>query len=154
MRSALISTLALIMIVGSLSGCGGKKPLFQSRITFTVTPDPGINNEQPFYVVIREVNKKSFLIEDYNEIADLVYADPPDESLLGWQAILPGKKEEMKVETPNDSDIAIYALFTRPAGNWKIMVTRPLGSKYDIAVQDTGMIHAKGGFWAWLKGLF
>ena len=153
LRIAILSTLALMMIGGSLSGCGGK-PLLQSRVTFSITPDPGINNGQPLYVLIRKVNKKNFLIQDYDEIADLVYADPPDESLLGWQAILPGKKEEIKIETPNESDIGIYALFTRPDENWKLMIQRPLGSKYDIIVQDTGMKWAKGGFWAWLKGLF
>lgn len=154
LRIALVSTLALIMVAGCLCGCGGKKALSHSRVTFTVTPEPGINDAQPFYVVIREVNKKSFLMENYDKIADSVYADPPDKSLLGSQVILPGKTEVIKVAIPSESDIGIYALFTRPGENWKIMITKPLGSKYDIVVQNTGMEHAKGGFWAWLKGLF
>jgi len=106
--------------------------------------------------VIRDVNKKSFLIEDYDEIADLVYTDPPEESLLSWHVVLPGRKKEITVEVPGKSDIGIYGMFTQPGENWKIMFERPLESEYEIIIQDNSLQYKKekNGFWKWLLGIF
>ena len=155
LKITILSTLVLLLIAGSLCGCGGKKPLLQKHVTFRITPDADINNAQPVYLVIRKVNKTSFLVEDYDEVAKLVYADPPDDSLLAWKALLPGKKEEIKVAIPSESDVGIYGMFTQPDENWKIMIKSPLGSEYDIMIQDNRLKYrGKGGFWTWLKGIF
>lgn len=133
LKASTVSTLVLLLIMGSLCGCAGK------GITFRIMPDESTNNGQPLYIVIREVNKKSFLIEDYEEIADLLHADPPDESLLAWHVVLPGKKEKIKVERPIKSDVGIYGMFTRPEENWKIMLERPLRPKYEIIIRDNSL---------------
>ena len=148
MKVGTVSTVALLLIIGSLAGCAGK------RITFRIVPDERANNAQPLCVVIREVNKKSFLIEDYDKIADLVYTDPPDESVLAWHVVLPGKKEAIKVKRPGDVDVGIYAMFTSPEEEWKIMLEQPLGSKYELIIQDNSLRYRKRGFWTWLRGIF
>ena len=152
----MVSILVLLLIMGSLCGCAGNKIMLQKKITFSIMPDESSNNKRPLYVVIRKVNKKSFLIEDYDEIADLVYIDPPDESLLAWHVILPGKKEDIKVEIPGKTDVGIYAMFTQPEENWKIMLERPFWEEYEIIIQDNqiGYRKVKNGFWVWLKGIF
>jgi hypothetical protein len=151
-----IGTLAMLLIMVSICGCAGNMPLLQKKITFCIKPDKSANNAQPLYIVIRDVNKKNFLIEDYDEIDDLLYADPPDESLLTWHVVLPGRKEEITVEVSRKSDVGIYGMFTQPEKNWKIMFERPLESEYEIIIQDNNLKYEKekNAFWKWLMRLF
>jgi len=99
----------------------------------------------------RQIGMLRFLLESYDEIAGMVYSDPPDESLLAWHPLLPGKKDKIKVEKPKKNDVAVYALFTQPGDGWKIMLKNPLGSKYDINVQNGSLTYRKAGFWAKLR---
>ncbi|MCJ7618492.1 MAG: hypothetical protein MUO43_18370 [Desulfobacterales bacterium] len=156
MKVRTLCTLVMLLIMLSIFGCAGNKPLLQQKITFWIKPDKSVNNAQPLYIVIRDVNKKSFLIEDYDEIADLVYTDSPDESLLTWHLVIPGRKEEITVEVPGKSDLGFYAMFTQPEENWKIMFERPLESEYEIIIQDNSLKYKKEkkGFWKWLLGIF
>ena len=151
-----LGTLIVLLIMVSIFGCAGNKPLLQKKVTFCINPDKSANNSQPLYIVIRDISKKSFLIEEYNEIADLVYTDPPSESLLTWHVVIPGRKEEITVEVPGKSDIGIYAMFTQPEENWKIMFERPLESEYEIIIQDNSLKYKKekNGFWKWLLEIF
>jgi len=151
-----LGTLVMLLIMLSIFACAGNKPLLQKKITFCIKPDKSANNAQPLYIVIRDVNKKNFLIEDYDEIANLVYTDPPDKSLLIWHVVLPGRKKEITVEVPGKSDVGIYGMFTQPEENWKIMLERPLGSEYEIIIQDNSLKYKKEktGFWKWLIGIF
>ena len=146
-----VFSLVFLLILGILYGCGGNLGLAKRNITFHVMPDSSINNGQPLYIVIRKVNKKSFLLESYDEIADMVYSDPPDESLLAWHPLLPGKKDKIKVEKPKKNEVAIYAMFTQPGEGWKIMLKSPLGSKYDINIKNDNLTYRKAGLWARLR---
>ncbi len=156
MKVRMSGTLVVLLIMASICGCGGNKFLHQKKVTFCIKPDKSANNAQPLYIVIRDVDKKSFLIEDYDEIADLVYTDSPDEGLLTWHVVLPGKKEEITVEVPGKSDLGIYGMFTQPEENWKIMFERPLEPEYEIIIQDNSLKYKKekNGFWKWLLEIF
>ena len=151
-----LGILVMLLIMVSICGCAGNKSQLHNKITFCIKPDKSANNAQPLYIVIRDVNKKNFLIEDYDEIADLVYADPQDESLLSWHVVIPGRKEEITVEVPSKSDVGIYGMFTQPEENWKIMFERPLESEYEIIIQDSSLKYRKekNRFWEWLIGIF
>lgn len=156
MKVRTLGILVVLLIMASICGCAGNKFLHQKKVTFCIKPDKSANNAQPLYIVIRDVDKKSFLIEDYDEIADLVYTDSPDESLLTWHVVLPGKKEEITVKVPGKSDVGIYGMFTQPEENWKIMFERPLEAEYEIIIQDNSLKYKKEkkGFWKWLLGIF
>ena len=156
MKVRTLGILVVLLIMASICGCAGNKFLHQKKVTFCIKPDKSANNAQPLYIVIRDVDKKSFLIEDYDEIADLVYTDSPDESLLTWHVVLPGRKKEITVEVPGKSDLGIYAMFTKPEENWKIMFERPLEPEYEIIIQDNSLKYEKekNGFWKWLLEIF
>ncbi len=133
----------LLLIIAFVSGCGG----IGHNVNLKFKPGLNVNNSKPFYVVIRKVTKTNFLIDDYNKIAEMVYSDPPDESLLGWHVMLPGQKKDINVKKPDNSSIGIYGLFTNPGKNWKIMIDSPLGSKYKIDLLDNNLKFNKYGFW-------
>ncbi len=157
MKVRMSGTLVVFLIMASICGCAGNKFLHQKKkVTFCIKADKSANNAQPLYIVIRDVDKKSFLIEDYDEIADLVYTDSLEESLLTWHVVLPGGKEDIAVEVPGKADVGIYAMFTKPEENWKIMFERPLESEYKIIIQDNSLKYEKekNGFWKWLLEIF
>jgi hypothetical protein len=151
-----LGTLVVLLMIASIFGCAGNQFLNQKNVTFCIQPDKRANNAQPFYIVIRDVDKKSFLIEEYDDIADLVYTDSPDEHFLTWHVVLPGRKEEITVEVSGKSDLGIYSMFTQPGENWKMMFERPLEPEYDIIIQDNSLTYKKEkkGFWKWLLGIF
>ena len=125
----------LLLTIGFVSGCGG----MGHNVSLKFKPALNANNGKPFYIVIRKVTKTNFLIDGYDEIAGMVYSEPQDESLLAWHVMLPGQKEEIKIEKPDNSSIGIYGLFTNPGKNWKIMIDSPLESKYKIDLQNNDL---------------
>ena len=133
-RAGVVCTLVVMLIMAGMTGCSSKK-----KVTFLITSEPGSNNGRPVYVLVREVNRKDFFIEYYDDIADMIYADPQDDSLLNWQMFLPGEKKKVKVVTPKKSDIGIYGLFTQPGNSWKLMIPKPLEKKYRITIETNNI---------------
>jgi hypothetical protein len=98
--------------------------------------------------VIRKVNKKNFLTENYDDIADIVYAEPPDESLLGWHILMPGQNEKILVTKPDTLSIGVYILFTQPGEKWKMLLEKPLESEYKITIKKNALEeYRKGLLW-------
>lgn len=126
--------IGLLLLVGSV-GCSGKKHVY-----FHITPDVDANNGRPLYVLVREVNKKMFLTEYYDDVAALLHAENRNEALLGWALIVPGESNEFKVTRPEGSDIAVYGMFTEPGTNWKMRVQVPLRKSYTISVQGNNLV--------------
>ncbi|WP_300671453.1 type VI secretion lipoprotein TssJ [Desulfoluna sp.] len=133
-KSGAISILLMLVILMAFCGCSNKK-----KITFHITSEPDINDGRPLYLVVREVNRKDFLIEYYDDIADMIYSDPDDESLLFWRMLLPGEKKKIKVLRPEKTEIGIYGMFTQPGNSWKLMIPSPYEKKYDIVVETNNI---------------
>ena len=131
--------------------CGGKLP---PQIIFTINPDTGANSGQPFYVVVRTVNEKKFLVESYQNIAEMVFSDPPDPSILAWQVVLPGSSQEIKIEKPTKAPVAVYAMFTEPGDKWKVMLKMPVVSEYEILLKNNQLLYRKSGIWSMLSSFF
>jgi hypothetical protein len=144
-----VSILALLLfIMGSFHGCGGAKAVPKEQVTFFVAPDKSINDERPVYIVIRKVNKKNFLTESYDNIVDMVYAEPPDESLLSWHILMPGQNEKILVTKPDKLSIGVYVLFTHPGEKWKMLLEKPLKSEYKIDIKKNVLEeYRKGLLW-------
>ncbi len=143
-----VSIFALLILIGSINGCGGAKAVPKEQVTFHIVPDASVNDQQPVYMVIRKVNKKNFLTENYDAIADMVYAEPPDESLLTWSILMPGKNETILVAKPDTLSIGVYVLFTQPGEKWKMLLEKPLGSEYKIDIKNNALEeYRKGLLW-------
>ena len=125
--------LALLLLVVT-SGCT-KKSIF-----IHMKPRADANNGRPVYVVVREASKKDFLTQYYDDVAALIHADNRDEEVLGWGIVLPGEMKELKVPWPEESDIAIYGLFTDPGSHWKVRVPQPLKKGYWFAIEGNNLV--------------
>jgi hypothetical protein len=85
-----------------------------------------MNDGKPLYIVVRSVAGNSFLSEDYDAVAQKVFSFPRDETILYRESVFPGNASEFTITRPDDSDIAIYAFFTKPGDNWRVSLRRPL----------------------------
>ena len=143
-----IGVCILILWLSGLLGCGGPKVIPKEQVTFHIAPDASTNEERPVYIVFRKVNNKSFLTESYDHIADMVYADPQDESLLSWHVLMPGQKEKLQVVKPDKLSIGVYVLFTQPGERWKLLLEKPLEPEYSIKIKKNELDeYRKGLLW-------
>ncbi|MEN6465521.1 MAG: hypothetical protein ABFD62_10110 [Syntrophaceae bacterium] len=122
-----------------MSGCGGPKNI--KTIDFNFQADEKSNGERPVHVMIREVSKKSFLTETYADVADMVYAEPREKSLLAVRVILPGGKERvtLDVNKPDDVNIGVYGMFSEPGKSWRLILETPLEKKYTIRIKGNAL---------------
>jgi predicted component of type VI protein secretion system len=129
-----------------ITGCSGKSS--KKYTVLDVTGFEDLNSNQPVCLVVRTLTQKDYFVKSYDDIADMVYADPQDESLLAWRMILPGEKLKIEVEQPETGHIGIYSLFTNPGGHWKLMLNSPFEKKYKISVSTNNLEAPKsGGLW-------
>ncbi|OPY10243.1 MAG: hypothetical protein A4E66_01593 [Syntrophus sp. PtaB.Bin001] len=144
--SCSLMLLFLLPLIGGLYGCGKSSAVKNDQILFNIAADSRINDERPVYIVFRKVNRTIFQIDDYDCISDMVYANPPNETLLAWQMLMPGKKEKIKITKPDKSDIGVYVLFINPGQNWKLMLEAPLKPEYQLKVKNNELEESTKGF--------
>jgi hypothetical protein len=140
-KKLVLSIVALGML-GCVGGCG-KKQITPPQMTFTIKSDSETNDGQPFYVLFRAVNEAEFVTDSYQDIAKMVFADPPDASFLGTQVVVPGQKKKIKVEQPMKNTVGVYGLYSEPAEHWRVMLSKPLSSKYVIVFEKNEMTAKK-----------
>jgi hypothetical protein len=74
----------------------------------------------------------------------MVYADPPDPSVIASRIILPGTKEKIEIEIPPKDLVGVYCLFKDP-DIWRIILRRPFDSKYSIVLEQNRIVLKKRG---------
>lgn len=131
-----------------LSGCAGKKPAPPPQMLLNIQCDPAANSGQVFYLVVRSVTDRQFLSDTYQSVVSLVFAEPPDPAMLGSHAIIPGRKQAIKMVQPTQNALGFYFLFTEPGDQWKRMLSQPVASTYNIRIgaDDTVVIQQHKGF--------
>lgn len=127
----------MLVLLTGVTGCGKKK-----LMSLHIIPEATANDGRPLYLMVREVNKKTFLTEYYDEVANLLHAENRNEVLLGWSLILPGQRKEVKIPKPEESDIAVYGMFTDPGSSWKVRIPVPFRKNYVIKVEGNNLVQA------------
>lgn len=138
---ALHNAFPLLCVLFSVSLClccfilGGCK-----HMTLTLKADYNANRGQPVYVLIRSVNEKAFLTESYQDISNMIFKDPPDPSILSYQVLLPGQKQKIKIEKPENASVGVYGLFTEPDEEWKMLLPQPFRYRYLLTLERNRMV--------------
>lgn len=111
-----------------LAGC-------QPTLGLVLLADADTNAGRPLPVLIRAASRTSYRSDSYAAIERLVVQ--PDPSVLHVLTLHPGPRvtRKLKIPIPREPFIALYALYTRPAGAWKVLfepklplrATLPLG---------------------------
>lgn len=147
-KAEILCLAAAVLILSFIGGCGGKSALKKEFITFRFMPAKTVNDTRPVYLLVRKVNKKEFLTENYNSVADTVFSDPQDASVLGRLMLLPGQEEKIRVEKPDRDEVAVYVFFSQPGEQWKLLLEKPMKSEYRIHVTNNQIVeYKKGLFW-------
>jgi hypothetical protein len=110
-----------------LAGCGG------SQVSIVVRASKDANSTRPVYVLVRSIDEKTHLAESYQTVAGKVMT--PDDSVLGSGMIFPGAEKKIEVKRQGDKLLGVYVLFTRPSGEWKVLVPSPSPGKLRIELK-------------------
>jgi len=146
-ESLLLSTMLISVL---LVGCGSKH-IPPPQIVFTIESQKEVNDGQPFHCAIRSVNAKQFLTEGYDGVASMLFANPPDPTVLATLVILPGEEQELKVNKPDQNDLGFYCFFTHPGDPWRVRLEQPLGEEYQISLGENNILQTEKvtGSWWW-----
>jgi hypothetical protein len=87
-----------------MGGCGGKH-VPPPEIVFIIESESETNRGEPFYCAFRSVNANQFLTDSYDGVATMLFANPPDSSVLASLVLLPGEEQEIKIKRPDKVDI-------------------------------------------------
>ena len=137
-RTQFIVAVMTSVLLAGLFGCA------KNRMSIKIQSNYNTNDEQPVCIVIRSVNYNNFLTESYQDIAEMVYADPPDPTVIASHIILPETKEKIEIEIPPKELVGVYCLFKEP-DIWKIILRRPFDSKYYIILEQNRIVLKKRG---------
>ncbi len=148
-KRLLTDTIMVTVLVSSIAGCG-KKHIPPPEIEFTIASEYETNDGQPFYCAIRSVNANQFLSEGYDDVAYMLFANPPNSTVLASFAILPGEEQEIKINKPDKNALGFYCFFTEPGDPWKVKLDQPLGEEYEISLGKNKILETEktdGGWW-------
>ena len=112
----------------TFSACGGAKPAPSKppppplRIEITAARDS--NQGGPLVVVVRKTDRAGFLAEDYDAIADGVFAQPRDPAVMRKAIVRPGQRVTLDVPraTAQGEVLGLYVLFSTPGDRWRLAI--------------------------------
>lgn len=116
-----------VAMVGVGAGCGG------GTMKMVVEPSREANEGRPLRMLVRSVDKKTYLEEPYEAVAGKVIA--PDASVLAAEVVFPGRRREIKVKRPKEGAVGVYMMFLRPGQRWKLLLEPPLPSRVRLWVE-------------------
>ena len=110
------------------SACGGGVPPPRApavpplRIEITAARDS--NQGGPLVVVVRKTDRAGFLAEDYDAIADGVFAHPRDPAVVRKAIVRPGHRVTLDVPrtTAQGEVLGLYFLFSTPGDRWRLAI--------------------------------
>jgi hypothetical protein len=120
-------SLLMLGMSGAFVGCA-------STIRFSISADEQTNKTTPVYVVVRSVDGQTFLAEHYNAVAEKVFQNTPDETILERKIIFPNQTEVIQIEQPESGNLGIYVLFSEPGENWRIPLQAPFPQEVLISL--------------------
>ena len=112
-----------------LGGCA-------TSVRIEVQSSEKTNGGRPLYMMVRTVDSRALLSEDYASASALVFTHPPDKSVQKVQTVLPGKPVVLNLPRPEESELALYFFFTQPGDKWRVPLSQPLPS--DVMVELGG----------------
>jgi predicted component of type VI protein secretion system len=120
--------MAAAMACWTCSACGGATPapvppvVPPLRIEITAARDS--NQGGPLVVVVRKTDRAGFLAEDYDAIAEGVFAQPGDPAVVRKAIVQPGNRVTLEVPraTAPGEVLGLYFLFTTPGDRWRLAI--------------------------------
>ena len=90
------------------------------------------NDGNTLYMMARNVEGKTSVNEQYQDMAAKLFADPPDPSVLSSQPIFPGNTVDIVLSDADAKQVVLYFFFSHPQSNWRVPLPKPLPSEVYI----------------------
>ena len=103
-----------------------------STVKITVETKRDTNSGRPLYAVVRSVDNRTYLAEDYASVSEKVFKYPPDQSILRSDVVIPGEAKSFMLKEPEEGDLALYFFFTTPGDKWSLSLARPLPTRVEV----------------------
>jgi predicted component of type VI protein secretion system len=129
-------------------GCGAAPPKPTPKeppLEVQITAGRDTNHGGPLYVVVRKLEQAGFLADDYDAIADKLFVEPRDPSLLRKAIVRPGNVMTVEADrTLADGEIlGIYFLFSVPGDAWRLAVLDKKIRRVHIVLGAAGIVSAE-----------
>jgi hypothetical protein len=109
-----------------LSGC------CIGRLQLTVTAAPHSNGDRPVYVLVAEVDAKTYEQESYDAVVAKVAQS--DDSVRWVQQLAPGEQRRACI-LKGKKGLGVYVLYAQPTGTqWRVRLEKPPG-QYELLVK-------------------
>jgi hypothetical protein len=132
-RTPWCSLFPTLLITAAALGCA-------PQIKLTVKPNDELNGRRPCYILVRNVDEKTYLEETYQSAAAKVMA--PDDSVLKAAVVFPGKPQVIKLSQPAKGQVAVYVFFYRPDGTYKALLPSS-GHSFEVVLEGSRLRVAK-----------
>jgi predicted component of type VI protein secretion system len=146
-RTAIGAALFAICAAICTAGCGGAAPQVRKPAPFhlEITAGKDTNHGGPLYVVVRKLDQAGFLADDYDAIADRLFAEPRDPSVLRKVIVRPG--QALTVDADRDladgEILGVYFLFSVPGDNWRLAIADRALQRIRIVLGASGIVSAE-----------
>lgn len=139
MRKFINFCLCAFIVMALTNGCVLYKKLpslrFSEESLLTIITHPSSNKGIPFYVLIREVEKATFLVDSYDDVAHKVLNSREAYPYIVSQVLIPGESYTFKQQRGEKGVLlGVYFFFTDGRQDWKVLVD-PTFSKTTIDLQ-------------------
>ena len=138
---------ALSALIAVAASCGGAKPQIRPKeppLHLEITAGKDTNQGGPLYVVVRKLEQAGFLADDYDQIADRLFVEPRDPSVLRKAIVRPGNVTTVEAE-PELADgeiLGIYFMLSVPGDAWRIAVLDKKIRRVNITLGAKGIVSA------------
>lgn len=132
----------------AVASCGAAPPKPTPKeppLEVQITAGRDTNHGGPLYVAVRKLEQAGFLADDYDAVADKLFAEPRDPSLLRKAIVRPGNVLTVEADrTLADGEIlGIYFLFSVPGDAWRLAVLDKNVRRVNIILGASGIVSAE-----------
>lgn len=139
---------AVLAVLAALAAsCGGAKPVVHPKeppLQVEITAGKDTNHGGPLYVVVRKLEQAGFLADDYDAIADRLFVEPRDPSVLRKAIVRPGNVVTVEAdrELADGEILGIYFMFSVPGDTWRLAVLDKKIRRVNITLGARGIVSA------------
>lgn len=140
--------IARVALAVTLAACGGAAPQVKAKPTplhLEIAPGKDTNQGGTFYVVIRKIDQAGFLADDYDAIADKLFTEPPDPSVLRKAIVRPGAAMTVDAdrELADGEILGVYFLLSVPGDAWRLAVADRKVDRLKVTLGANGIVSAE-----------
>jgi hypothetical protein len=150
----ILSYVGIIISMACLVGCASDGIEPPPPLNLYVSASKELNDGHMVYMLIRNVNEKQFISENYEAVVSKVFPLTEDATLLSYKPIYPGESVKFSIEKPLKGTIGLYFMFTTPGGYWKNLLQMPLDDEYMVSLPSGNNVLIEASPWFYKKWFY